>query len=126
MRANVVAMDTSLQVGETGGRVSITCEEVLDLSTAEGLRARLLGAVARGAEVELLASGVERIDTASLQLLCAAARELTARGRSLRVMDASPTFLQAARRLGLAAALGLGALSPIDPPNPRDTTTLDH
>jgi len=118
-------MDSCLQVCDTDERVIITCEGVLDLSTAEDLRARLRAAVTRGAEVELLASGVQQIDTASLQLLCAAARELAAQGRPLRVTGASPPFLLAARRLGLAGVLGLDALLPGDRPSPG-APTLDR
>ncbi len=93
----------------TSGRVTVTCDEVLDLSAAESLRARLLVAVARGEDLEIQAAAVRQIDTANLQLLCAAARDLRARGRDLTITEPSPALLQAARRLGLTAALGLDA-----------------
>ena len=91
----------------TTGRVIVTCDEVLDLSAAESLRARLLSALARGEDLEIQAGAVRQIDTANLQLLCAAARDLRARERSLIITEPSPALLQAARRLGLAGVLGL-------------------
>jgi anti-anti-sigma regulatory factor len=63
----------------TNGRVTVTCDEVLDLSAAESLRARLLAALASGSDLEVQAGAIRQIDTANLQLLCAAARELRAR-----------------------------------------------
>ena len=90
----------------TTGRVTVTCDEVLDLSAAESLRARLLAALARGEDLEIQAGAVRQIDTANLQLLCAAARDLRARDRSLIITEPSPALLQAARRLGLPACSG--------------------
>ncbi len=85
----------------------VTCDEVLDLSAAESLRARLLSALGRGEDLEIQAAAIRQIDTANLQLLCAAARDLRARERSLIITEPSPALLQAARRLGLCTVLGL-------------------
>jgi anti-anti-sigma regulatory factor len=93
----------------TTGRVTVTCDEVLDLSAAESMRARLLAALARGEDLEIQAGAVRQIDTANLQLLCAAARDLRAHDRSLIITEPSPALLQAARRLGLSGVLGLDA-----------------
>ena len=90
----------------------IICEEVLDLSTVAALRAQLLLALAGAADVEIVASAVERVDTANLQILCAAARELRAAGRPFRLAAPSAAFLLAARRLGVAAVLDLEAVPP--------------
>lgn len=100
----------------TSGRVTVTCDEVLDLSAAESLRARLLSALARGEDLELQAGPVRQIDTANLQLLCAAARDLRAHGRNLIITDPSPALLLAARRLGLSGVLGLDAAPVADAP----------
>jgi len=101
----------------TSGRATVTCDEVLDLSAAESLRAQLLAGLARGGDLEIQAAAVRQIDTASLQLLCAAARDLRARGRSLQITEPSPPLLLAARRLGLTGVLGLDA-APAAPPSP--------
>jgi anti-anti-sigma regulatory factor len=94
----------------TSGRVTVTCDEVLDLSAAESLRAQLLAALSRGGDLEIQAAAVRQIDTANLQLLCAAAHELRARGHTLVIAEPTPPLLAAARRLGLSAALGLEAV----------------
>jgi len=99
----------------TSGRVTVTCDEVLDLSAAESLRAQLLAALARGGDLEIQAAAVRQIDTANLQLLCAAALELRARGRSVRFTEASAPLVLAARRLGLTGVLGLDAPPPAPP-----------
>jgi anti-anti-sigma regulatory factor len=92
------------------GRVTVTCDEVLDLSAAESLRAQLLAALSRGGDLEIQAAAVRQIDTANLQLLCAAARDLRAHGRTFVIAEPTPALLAAARRLGLSAALGLEAV----------------
>lgn len=108
---------TDTPVRATSGRVTVTCDEVLDLSAAESLRARLLAAVGRGEDLEIQAAAVRQIDTANLQLLCAAARDLRARGRNVTITEPSAALLQAARRLGLTAVLGLdaAAAAPVAP-----------
>jgi anti-anti-sigma regulatory factor len=93
----------------TSGRVTLTCDEVLDLSAAESLRAQLLAALASGEDLEIQAAAVRQIDTANLQLLCAAALDLRARERNLIIVEPSSALLQAARRLGLSGVLGLDA-----------------
>ncbi len=100
----------------TSGRVIVTCDEVLDLTAAESLRGRLLEALARGGDVEVQAGAVRQIDTANLQLLCAAARELRARGSGILITAPTAPLLAAARRLGLTAVLGLEAPPAAQPP----------
>jgi len=101
--------------------VTVTCDEVLDLSAAESLRARLLAALGCGEDLEIQAAAVRQIDTANLQLLCAAARDQRARGRNVTITEPSPALLQAAQRLGLTAVLGLdaaaAAAAPVAPPS---------
>ena len=105
----------------TNVRATVTCDEVLDLSAAESLRAQLLAAVARGGDLEIHAAAVRQIDTANLQLLCAAARDLRARGRSLQIIEPSPPLVLAARRLGLTGVLGLDAAPATTPPAPASS-----
>ena len=53
------------------------------------------------------ASAVERIDTATLQLLVAFVRDLRADARVVEWTDCSPVLRRAAHALGLAVALDL-------------------
>jgi len=55
--------------------------------------------------------GVERIDTAGLQLLVALVRRQTQAGRRLIWKAASPALLKCTERLGLSEALGLAAMA---------------
>jgi anti-anti-sigma regulatory factor len=87
--------------------VSMVCEETLDLPAAERLHEELLGAVAKGAEIEIATGAVERVSTAALQVLCAAVRDARTQGRALRLVRPSAALRTAARRLGLTAALEL-------------------
>ena len=89
----------------------MVCEGTLDLGAVEELRTRLLAAIASGTGVEVVASSVERVDTANLQVLCAVARDLRAQGRPFRLTDASAPLQLAARRLGVGTLLGLEAVS---------------
>src|SRR5438046_1224451 len=57
--------------------------------------------------VQLDGSAVERIDTASLQLLAAFIRDLRADGRVVEWIDCSAVLRRAAHSLGLAIALDL-------------------
>jgi anti-anti-sigma regulatory factor len=62
------------------------------------------------AEIEIAAGQVERVSTAALQVLCAAVRDARTQGRVLRLVRPSVGLRDAARRLGLTAALELDSL----------------
>ncbi|WP_430391022.1 STAS domain-containing protein [Dyella sp. 20L07] len=62
--------------------------------------------------VQLDGAGVERVDTAALQLLVAFRREATARGQSPAWLGVSTAIREAAGVLGLAQALELPATMP--------------
>jgi ABC-type transporter Mla MlaB component len=64
---------------------------------------------ANGNPVVVDGSGVERIDTAGLQLLVALARSQQQKGRRLEWKAASPELMKCGERLGLVDALGLAA-----------------
>lgn len=67
-----------------------------------------LSAVANAAAAVVIdASGVERIDTATIQLLCAFVRERVAAQRSVVWQGSPPALLDAARLLGVQALLSL-------------------
>jgi len=57
--------------------------------------------------VQIDGSGVERIDTATLQLLAAFVRDLRTDGRSVEWGECSTVLRRAANSLGLESALGL-------------------
>ena len=60
----------------------------------------------------LEASGVERVDTAALQLLVAFHRDAQARGRQVAWAGVSASLRDAAERLGLTKTLALPAAMP--------------
>jgi ABC-type transporter Mla MlaB component len=72
------------------------------------LAARLRAAIDAGL-TQIDASAVVTVDTAGVQLLVAATLGAARLGKELRWRAASPTLLQAATQLGLAASLGLAA-----------------
>lgn len=85
---------------------SLTLREVIDLQR------ELIVAEAGSDELRLDGSGVQRVDTAGLQLLVALARRRKVAGQPLSWTGVSPALLQGSTRLGLAALLGLpGATS---------------
>ena len=57
--------------------------------------------------VQIDGSGVDRIDTATLQLLAAFVRDLRAEARAVEWIDCSPALRRAAGALGLESALSL-------------------
>jgi len=59
--------------------------------------------------VQIDASGVERIDTATLQLLAAFVRDLRGDARLVEWVDCSAALRRAAQALGLTSALDLTA-----------------
>ena len=75
------------------------------VAQANELKAALTRVLARVAPVELDASAVKQIDATSLQLLAAFVRDRKANGRAVSWRGTMPLVMQAARRLGLDAAL---------------------
>ena len=75
------------------------------LSDADGLKFTLARLLRNVKPVTLDARAVQRIDTASMQLLAAFALERAARELAVAVGAASAEFLQAARLLGLEQLL---------------------
>lgn len=68
---------------------------VLDLAAARPLHAQILSA--RGAALELDASGVERVGAVCLQVLLAAHAQWIRDGQRFKVTAASPAFEEAMR-----------------------------
>lgn len=82
--------------------VSCTLRDTAELKTA------LLHAD-EDTPVTLDAAGVERVDTAALQVLAAFTRVRARRGAGVEWRGLNDTFMQAARLLGLTAHLGIQA-----------------
>lgn len=79
------------------------------LSGAEALKMRLTALLRSVKPITVDVRGVQRIDTASMQLLAAFARDRRASGLGLRVAGESAVFEEAARLLGLAGILSARA-----------------
>ncbi len=75
---------------------------ILDLNAATPLAVELLAR--RGEAVEVDASRVERLGGQCLQVLLSAVKTWRADAVPLAIVDASPDFIEGARRLGLTQA----------------------
>jgi hypothetical protein len=93
--------------GEAATRLALQAD--CTLREAGALKARLLELVPGPQGATLEGGGVERIDTAALQLLAAFALREKAAGRPLAWASASGVLRDAGNRLGLAAVLCLPA-----------------
>jgi anti-anti-sigma regulatory factor len=71
------------------------------------LKSELLDLLAHRQPVTIDVSGVERIDTAAMQVLCAFARDRQAAGGQVRWVGQAPGFVAAVRLLGLKKVLGV-------------------
>ncbi|MBI5164243.1 MAG: STAS domain-containing protein [Magnetospirillum sp.] len=96
-----------MEIKDNQGRYEIELPAVLDLAVAPDLRDTLLDALSRdtGAEVVLKAAAVERVSTACVQVVLAAARGLAGAARRLEVERPSAAFASAFTLLGLEADL---------------------
>lgn len=74
---------------------------------ASELRLQMLKLLETSEIVRIDAAGVQRVDTAALQLLVAFVRERSDAKRTVAWDGCSTAFLQAAQRLGLESALAL-------------------
>lgn len=91
---------------DAAGAVRLPADSRMAALTA--MKAELLGALAAGTSV-FDGSGVERTDTAALQLLVLFERELKAKGGTLSWRGTSDALYEAASLLGLAQILNLPA-----------------
>ncbi len=85
----------------------IDCGEILTIAGVGDLYAQLLIYLAEGKTVAFDCSKIERIDTASLQILLAYAKEAQTRAAPLSWLNPSDTFIQNAALLGLASQLNI-------------------
>ncbi|HEX7115046.1 MAG TPA: STAS domain-containing protein [Steroidobacter sp.] len=76
---------------------------------AQALKTSLCKYAKEDAPVTVDVRAVERVDTATMQLLCAFVRERAARQQKVEWLGESRALDEAARLLGLTSMLGLGA-----------------
>ncbi len=100
---------TRLKMDSHDPRVEIHLPAVIDLPAASQLRDALQDALAHdtSAEVALSAGGVERIGTAGVQVILAAAAAFKAAARHLTVEGAPAPMRDAFRILGVAGDIEL-------------------
>ena len=79
----------------------------LDLTWADTLHGELQGRIARDRPLLIDGSGVERVSTACVQLLAAAAMSARAHGLAFRITARSEILDHAVRDLGLGDVLGM-------------------
>lgn len=97
--------------GGKGGARVIALPADFRLGSVADVKAELIDAFdAPGTQLD--GAGVERVDTAALQLLVAFRREATARGQAPAWLGVSDVMREAAGVLGLAQALELPAAMP--------------
>lgn len=88
-----------------GSEVVFVCGEALDVICIANLHQSLQDALQRRKAFVLDVSKAERVDTAALQLLCAFVKTATASGLEFRWHEPSLAVIDAARTLGMHAAL---------------------
>jgi anti-anti-sigma regulatory factor len=77
------------------------------IRTVTAFQAELAERLDESGPVQIDGSGVERIDTATLQLLAAFVRDLRAEARAVEWVQCSAALRRAASSLGLESALSL-------------------
>lgn len=77
----------------------------MTIYSALELKARVLGSLARCAELDVDSADVTEVDSAGLQLLLLAKREARSAGKQLRVSVPSQAMQEALQQFGLSPAL---------------------
>lgn len=95
-----------MSVEKTGSQ-PIVLDEVLDIANVKDLHARLLDGLQHSTAITLVGSGVERIDTAALQVLCALLHTAKSQGKTVTWQEPSGTLRSSAKLLGLEQILEL-------------------
>lgn len=97
----------------------------LGIEASTGLKERLAPYLDRADAVVLDATDVRRVHTAGMQVLCAFFASRAGTGHATQLRGSSEPMLDAARLLGLGAALGLGDGNP-DPSNATHASTVEN
>lgn len=87
----------------------------LGIESAADLKQQLAPHLAQPEPLLLDAGTVQRVHTASLQVLCTLFRDREQAGHTTAFSDSSASFRDAARLLGLSAQLGLVIEQPLNP-----------
>ena len=93
-------------VSETTGEPVIVLAANCSVKDAAALKVSLSAVVQESTAVTLDTSAVERIDTATMQLLCAFVRDRSGRNQRVTWLGESQVLQDAARLLGVRALLG--------------------
>jgi len=88
-------------------RIEVHLGDVLEVSGVLDLYDKLKQALEGDSSLSVDASGVDRVDTASLQMLVSLAEYAKRNKRDISVQSASEAFVKTAKMLGVSAALGL-------------------
>lgn len=94
---------------EPAGEPIIVLAANCSVKDAAALKTSLCAAALDSADVTLDASAVERVDTATIQLLCAFVRDRSSRNQGVTWRGESQALQDAARLLGVRALLGFEA-----------------
>ena len=93
-------------------REPLVCPARLDIPAAGDLRSELVARLAAARGVALDIGALAYVDTAGIQLLCAAALAARQQGGALTWVGDSPALSAAARQLGVNEILGLRSDDP--------------
>jgi anti-anti-sigma regulatory factor len=93
----------TIRIGEREGKGALFLEGAVDIFFAADLRQAALTLVENGEDVVVCCERLERLDTATLQILLALKKELQQKGRSLQVAELPA---EPARAVGLAGLTG--------------------
>jgi chemotaxis protein CheX len=96
-------MSNTAQDGDSN---TIVLPELLDLTAAEPLQRTLLDRMQNGDPPIVIGAAVERVSTAAVQVLLAAAADAGSRGAALQLRDPSAALTDAFADLGVGAVFG--------------------
>ena len=88
-------------------KTTFSCGNSLDITHVSALYHRLERSLQKSNVIELKAEGVEKVDTAGLQLMISVKNEVEASSGSIRWKKPSEKLINAAKSLGLLNHLGL-------------------
>jgi len=92
----------------SGETVVVKWDEGWGIQEAGRVHSLLVEALSGGGSVCIDLEDAERVDTATLQLLCAARADAASRGIDWQWKGSSAAFERAVEQLGLGSALGVG------------------
>ena len=84
---------------------TVNCGDTLTIAQAADLHQQLRQAMEASSTVEVVADKIEKVDTAGLQLIIAALREIEKAGGHMVWKQPSPVLLDAANTLGMTSSL---------------------